>query len=106
MDAAAILRVTLGVMVALACTVDMVAAGRHGMDAAAVAARVVPAVVSITTRHVHEDSPERGVVRRGVGSGVIVDRRGFISRIITSSRTMRIRRNARAVPAHAEAVRL
>jgi serine protease Do len=48
------------------------------MDAAGVAARVVPAVVSITTRHVHDDSPERGVVRRGVGSGVIVDRRGFI----------------------------
>jgi serine protease Do len=49
-----------------------------GMDVAGVAARVLPAVVSITTRHLHEDSPERRVLRRGLGSGVIVDRRGFV----------------------------
>jgi serine protease Do len=48
------------------------------MDTAAVAARVLPAVVSITTRHVHEEAPDRRVLRRGLGSGVIIDKRGYI----------------------------
>ena len=38
--------------------------------------RVIPAVVSITTRHIDRDDAEQAVSNRGMGSGVIVDRRG------------------------------
>lgn len=48
------------------------------VDMATVAERVVPAVVSITTRHVHNETSDERILRRGMGSGVIVDRRGFI----------------------------
>jgi S1-C subfamily serine protease len=40
--------------------------------------RVIPAVVSITTRHISRDDPEQTMSARGMGSGVIVDRRGHI----------------------------
>ena len=47
-------------------------------DVPAIVARVLPAVVSITTRHIHRDGAEAPVLRRGLGSGVIVDARGYI----------------------------
>jgi serine protease Do len=48
------------------------------MNVPAIAAKVLPAVVSITTRHIHREPSEAPVLRRGLGSGVIVDRRGYI----------------------------
>ena len=48
------------------------------MDVPGVAARLIPAVVSITTRHIHRDPEQEPVLRRGLGSGVIVDRRGYV----------------------------
>ena len=48
------------------------------MDVPAIVARVLPAVVSITTRHVGGETREGAVVHRGLGSGVIVDPRGYI----------------------------
>ncbi len=47
------------------------------MDVPGVVAKVLPAVVSITTRHIHRDAAQP-VLRRGLGSGVIVDRAGYI----------------------------
>src|SRR6266498_3433924 len=44
----------------------------------AVVARVLPAVVSITTRQIERDQFNQPVPTRGLGSGVIVDRRGYI----------------------------
>jgi serine protease Do len=41
-------------------------------------ARVLPAVVSITTRQIERDQLDRPVVTPGLGSGIIVDRRGYI----------------------------
>ena len=43
-----------------------------------VVARVLPAVVSITTRQIQRDQFDEPVVTPGVGSGIIVDRRGYI----------------------------
>ncbi len=43
-----------------------------------VVARVLPAVVSITTRQIEHDQFNQPVPTRGLGSGVIVDRRGHI----------------------------
>jgi serine protease Do len=40
--------------------------------------RALPAVVSITTRQIEHDQFNQTVVTRGLGSGVIVDRRGYI----------------------------
>ena len=48
------------------------------IDVPAIAARVLPAVVSITTRHIDREPSQAPVLRRGLGSGVIVDRRGKI----------------------------
>jgi serine protease Do len=48
------------------------------VDVSAVVARVLPAVVSITTRHIHEGRDRTPILRRGRGSGVIVERRGYI----------------------------
>lgn len=48
------------------------------MDVPGVAARLIPTVVSITTRHVHREPEQEPVLRRGLGSGVIVDRRGYV----------------------------
>lgn len=42
-----------------------------------IVARALPAVVSIVTRHIEQDQFNQRVVRRGLGSGVIVDPRGF-----------------------------
>jgi len=50
--------------------------GRVGVPA--MVARVLPAVVSITTRQIERDQFNRPVPSRGLGSGFIVDRRGFI----------------------------
>jgi S1-C subfamily serine protease len=44
----------------------------------AMVARVVRAVVSITTRQIERDQFNQTVITRGLGSGVIVDRRGYI----------------------------
>ncbi|HET7876655.1 MAG TPA: trypsin-like peptidase domain-containing protein, partial [Methylomirabilota bacterium] len=43
-----------------------------------VVARVLPAVVSITTRQIERDQFNQPVPTRGLGSGVIVDRQGHI----------------------------
>src|SRR6516162_10005227 len=43
-----------------------------------VVARVLPAVVSITTRQIQRDQFDEPVVTPGLGSGIIVDRRGYI----------------------------
>ena len=51
-------------------------AGRKGVAAAA--ARVLPAVVSITIRRVEAGPSGNAVSRSGMGSGFIVDRRGYI----------------------------
>ena len=50
--------------------------GRRGVPA--MVARVLPAVVSITTRQIERDQLDRPVVTPGLGSGIIVDRRGYI----------------------------
>ncbi len=52
----------------------------HGRESAvpAMVARVMPSVVSITTRQIEKDQFNREVSMRGLGSGVIVDRRGYI----------------------------
>ncbi|MBI4636166.1 MAG: trypsin-like peptidase domain-containing protein [Candidatus Rokubacteria bacterium] len=52
------------------------AAGRAGLPE--MIARVLPAVVSITTRQIERDQFNRPVPTRGLGSGIIVDRRGHI----------------------------
>ena len=50
--------------------------GRDGVPA--MVARVLPAVVSITTRQIERDQFAQPVVTPGLGSGIIVDRRGYI----------------------------
>jgi S1-C subfamily serine protease len=40
--------------------------------------RTLPAVVSITTRQIEHDQFNQAITTRGLGSGVIVDRRGYI----------------------------
>jgi serine protease Do len=50
--------------------------GRVGVPA--MVARVVPAVVSITTRQIERDQFNQPVPTRGLGSGFILDRRGYI----------------------------
>ncbi len=44
----------------------------------AMVARVLPAVVSITTKQIERDQFDRPVVTPGLGSGIIIDRRGYI----------------------------
>ena len=44
----------------------------------AMVARILPAVVSITTRHIEQKEEGEPVMNRGLGSGIIVDRRGYI----------------------------
>jgi serine protease Do len=44
----------------------------------AMVARVLPSVVSITTRQIERDQFDQPVVTPGLGSGIIVDRRGYI----------------------------
>lgn len=43
-----------------------------------IVARVLPSVVSITTRRIDRDQFNKPVPKAGLGSGVIVDRRGYI----------------------------
>ncbi len=50
----------------------------RGQRLPAIVARVLPAVVSITTREIDRDQFNQEVVRRGLGSGFIVDRRGYV----------------------------
>jgi serine protease Do len=49
-----------------------------GLGLPAILARVLPAVVSITTRQIETDQFNRPVPTRGLGSGIIVDRRGYV----------------------------
>lgn len=51
-------------------------AGRNGVSA--MVARVLPAVVSINIRRIEYDQFNEPVPKAGMGSGVIVDRRGYI----------------------------
>ncbi len=44
----------------------------------AIVSRALPAVVSIITRQIEQDQFNQPVPRRGLGSGLIVDRRGYI----------------------------
>jgi S1-C subfamily serine protease len=53
-------------------------AGSSLGDVPAIVAKVLPAVVSITTRHIQREPAQAPVLRRGLGSGVIVDPRGYI----------------------------
>jgi serine protease Do len=50
--------------------------GRVGVPA--IVARVLPAVVSITTRQIERDQFNQAVPTRGLGSGFIVDRQGYV----------------------------
>jgi serine protease Do len=50
--------------------------GRVGVPA--MVARVVPAVVSITTRQIERDQFNQPVPTRGLGSGFILDRQGYV----------------------------
>lgn len=50
--------------------------GRVGVPA--MVARVVPAVVSITTRQIERDQFNQPMPTRGLGSGFILDRRGYV----------------------------
>ena len=50
--------------------------GRVGVPA--MVARVLPAVVSITTRQIERDQFNQPVPTRGLGSGFILDRRGYV----------------------------
>ncbi len=54
------------------------AIGAPAVDVTAAVERVLPAVVSVTTRHIHREPAQAPVLRRGLGSGVIVDRRGYV----------------------------
>ena len=49
---------------------------RRGVPA--MVARVLPAVVSITTRQIERDQFDEPVIMPGLGSGILVDRRGYI----------------------------
>jgi S1-C subfamily serine protease len=51
--------------------------GRAGVPA--MVARTLPAIVSITTRQIERDQFNRSVPTRGLGSGFIFDRRGYIA---------------------------
>ena len=51
--------------------------GRRGV-VPAVVARILPAVVSITTSHIEQKEEGEPAMSRGLGSGIIVDRRGYI----------------------------
>lgn len=69
-----------GLVIALA-TLGVVVAEAHTPAAASiptVVRRVGPAVVSITTRQIERDELNRPVATRGLGSGVIVDARGYV----------------------------
>jgi serine protease Do len=51
---------------------------RAGGSVPAIVARAAPAVVSITTRQIEHDQFNQAVPTRGLGSGFVVDRRGYI----------------------------
>jgi S1-C subfamily serine protease len=74
-----------GVAASLACVllaagVSVAQARSHtaGTDVPAMVRRTVPATVSVTTRRIEHDQFNQSVPTRGLGSGFIVDRRGFI----------------------------
>ena len=71
-------RVGVAAVLTFAVTAMAGAAPPRGSDVPAIVAKVLPAVVSITTRHIHREPAQAPVLRRGLGSGVIVDRRGYI----------------------------
>jgi serine protease Do len=66
----------LGLLLAAATDARSHPEGRRGVPA--MVARVLPAVVSITTRQIERDQFDQSVVTPGLGSGIIVDRRGYI----------------------------
>ena len=66
----------LGLLLAAAADARSHPEGRSGVPA--MVARVLPAVVSITTRQIERDQIDQPVVTPGLGSGIIVDRRGYI----------------------------
>ena len=71
------------VAVALASLLQVtgVEAGGHvgtGEVVPRVVARALPAVVSVTTRHIEWDQFNQPVPTRGLGSGFVVDRRGYV----------------------------
>ena len=77
-----LVRVALAAALVVAVTAGVGQAGhRDGRPAdtlPAVVGRVLPAVVGIVTRQIDRDQFNREVVQRGLGSGFIVDPRGFV----------------------------
>jgi serine protease Do len=79
MKLASALGVSVALVLVAAATVlahQRLNADRAGIPA--VVARVLPAVVSIATRHIERDQFDRAIPTGGLGSGIIVDRRGYI----------------------------
>ena len=76
------IRLIAGVSLALVASASGIAdarshpEGRRGVPA--MVARVLSAVVSITTRQIERDQFDQPVVTPGLGSGIIVDRRGYV----------------------------
>jgi S1-C subfamily serine protease len=74
----------VGVVAAVAALVTAVGVSQAYRDGApaeplpAVVARVLPGVVGIVTRQIERDQFNREVVQPGLGSGFIVDQRGFV----------------------------
>jgi S1-C subfamily serine protease len=71
----------IGAVIAVGVPVASVEPRSHDAGSALVprlVSRTLPAVVSITTRQIEHDQFNQTVATRGLGSGVIVDRRGYI----------------------------
>jgi len=74
-------RVIVTVAMSLLASAGIADARSHpegGRGVPAMFARVLPAVVSITTRQIERDQFDQPVVTPGLGSGIIVDPRGYI----------------------------
>jgi serine protease Do len=71
--------VAVGMLCGVATVLTSVGPGAASpVSVPAVVARSAPAVVSITTRQIEHDQFNQAVPTRGLGSGFIIDRRGYI----------------------------
>jgi S1-C subfamily serine protease len=94
----------LGLLTIAAVPSPAPAAGRSQQPGLpAMVERVLPAVVSITIRYVDRDESDQPVPGRGIGSGVVVDSRGYIvtnNHVIDGAETISVRlTDERAFPA-------